>query len=54
MYRELPESCPIFRPTFDLNLDIRRFMRKNASELIVLLALAGGFYRPNALICDGA
>ena len=38
---------------FDLNLDIRRSMRKNASELIVLFAWANRFYRPNALICDG-
>jgi hypothetical protein len=40
-------------PAVDLNLDTRRFLRKNASELIVLSAMADGFYRPNALICDG-
>jgi hypothetical protein len=40
-------------PAVDLNLDIRRFIRKNAIELIVLPASVGGFYRPNALICDG-
>jgi hypothetical protein len=40
-------------PAIDLNLDIGRFIRKNAIELIVLPASAGGFFRPNALICDG-
>jgi hypothetical protein len=47
--RWLGQEFAVFSgPAIDLNLDIRRFIRKNAIELIVLPALAGGFYRPNA------